>query len=179
MCGQTTVWAMFIFISSAAAFWPVRSAGPSSRSQWALPNLNRQLLIAGGTAGPQLMTWAYAKNTISKQMPESMAEKMSEWMSEGRHRRCQKTCHYMGSQSKWMSENRSDRMPEKVSDNMSKNGLGRRQWMSEQMSEDVSDRMPDRMWEDMSDRMPDEASEDMSDRPDAICQIECQKQCQI
>ena len=69
------------------------------------------------------------------------------------------------SREKGKKKDMTDRMPEDMPD---------------RMSEDLPDRMPDRMSEDIPDRMPDRMLEDLPDRmSEDICQIECQKTCQI
>ena len=95
-----------------------RTSTASSRSQWALPDLNRELQIPVGTAGPQPRApdrsghcrtstatsrsqWALpdlnrdfqiAVGTAGPQREEKMSDRMSEDMSEDMPEECQKEC---------------------------------------------------------------------------------------
>ena len=71
-----------------------RTSTASSRSQWALPDLNRELQIAVGTAGPQ------RPDRMPEDMPDGMSDRMPEDMSDR------------------MPEDMPDRMPEDMSDRM-------------------------------------------------------------
>ena len=106
-----------------------RTSTATSRSQWALPDLNRDFQIAVGTAGPQR----------PDRMPEDMPDRMPEDMPDRMPDR--------------MPEDMSDRMPEDLQDRMPKDMP---EDMPEHMPEDMPDRMPDRMPEDMSDRLPED-----------------------
>ena len=99
----------------------------TSRSQWALPDLNRDFQIAVGTAGPQprLPDRSGHCRTSTGRMSEKMSDRMSEDMP--------------------------DRMPERMSERMSEDMPDR---MSEGMPERMSEDMSDRISEDMPDRMP-------------------------
>jgi len=79
----------------------------SSRSQWALPDLNRDFQIAVGTAGPQsrLPDRSGHCRTSTGRMSEKMSDRMSEDMTEDMPRR--------------MPEDMPDRMPEDMSEDMS------------------------------------------------------------
>ena len=133
-----------------------RTSTASSRSQWALPDLNRELQIAVpdlnrdfqvavGTAGPQPRA-----PDRSGHCRTSTATSRSQWALPDLNRELQIPVGTAGPQ-------RPDRMPEDMPDRMPED-------MSDRMPEDMPDRMPedlpDRMPEDMPDRMP----EDMSDR---------------
>ena len=122
-----------------------RTSTATSRSQWALPDLNRDFQIPVGTAGPQRPD--RMPEDMPNRMPEDMSEDMPEHMPEDMPE------HMPEDMPDRMPEDMSDRMPEDLPDRMPKD-------MPEHMPEDMPDRMPDRMPEDMSDRMP----EDMSDR---------------
>ena len=118
-----------------------RTSTARSRSQWALPDLNRELQIAVGTAGPQ------RPDRMPEDMPDGMSDRMPEDMSD----------RMPEDMPDRMPEDMSDRMPENMPDRMPEDLPDR---MPEDMPEDMPDRMPDRMPEDMSDRMP----EDLLDR---------------
>ena len=106
-----------------------RTSTASSRSQWALPDLNRELQIPVGIAGPQ------RPEDMPDGMPDRMPEDMSDRMPEDMPDR--------------MPEDMSDRMPEDMPDRMPED-------LPDRMPEDMPEDMPDRMPEDMSDRMPED-----------------------
>ena len=106
-----------------------RTSTASSRSQWALPDLNRELQIPVGTAGPQ------RPDRMPEDMPDGMSDRMPEDMSDR------------------MPEDMPDRMPEDMSDRMPEDMPSR---MPEDLPDRMPEDMPDRMPEDMSDRMPED-----------------------
>ena len=105
-----------------------RTSTASCRSQWALPDLNRDFQVAVGTAGPQprLPDRSGHCRTSTGRMSEKMSDRMSEDMP--------------------------DRMPERMSERMSEDMPDR---MSEDMPARMPEDMPDKMPECMSDRMPE------------------------
>ena len=155
---------------------PVGTAGPqprapdlscqtstaSSRSQWALPDLNRELQISVGTAGPQPRL-----PDRSGHCRTSTATSRSQWALPDLNRDFQIAVGTAGPQREECPEKMSDRMSEDVPDRMPER-------MSERMSEDMPDRMsedmPERMSEDTSDRMPDKMPDRMpEDLPVTKC----------
>ena len=114
-----------------------RTSTATSRSQWALPDLNRELQIPVGTARPQ------RPDRMPEDMPDGMSDRMPEDMSD----------RMPEDMSDRMPEDMPDRMPEDVPDRMPEDMP---EDMPEHMPEDMPDRMPDRMPEDMSDRMPED-----------------------
>ena len=95
-----------------------RTSTATSRSQWALPDLNRDFQIAVGTAGPQREE--KMSDRMSEDMPDRMPERMSEDMPD----------LSSGILSGRMSEDMPERMSEDMSDRMSED-------MPERMSEDM------------------------------------------
>ena len=93
-----------------------RTSTASCRSQWALPDLNRDFQVAVGTAGPQ------REEKMSDRMSEDMPDKMSDRMPEDMPDR--------------MPEDLPDRMPEDMPEHMPED-------MPDRMPEDMSDRMPE------------------------------------
>ena len=141
----------------------------SSRSQWAQPDLHRELQIPVGTAGPQPRA-----PDRSGHCRTSTATSRSQWALPDLNRDFQIAVGTAGPQPRLpdrsghcrtstgrmsekmpdrMSEDMPDRMPERMSERMSED-------MPDRMSEDIPERMSDRMPEDMPDRMP----EDLPDR---------------
>ena len=118
-----------------------RTSTASSRSQWALPDLNRDFQIAVCTAGPQprLPDRSGHCRTSTGRMSEKMSDRISEDMPDRMPERM----------SERMSEDMPDRMSEDMPERMSED-------MSDRMSEDMPDRMPEKMSEDMPDRMPED-----------------------
>ena len=163
-----------------------RTSTASSRSQWALPDLNRELQIAValpdlnrdfqiavGTAGPQPRA-----PDPSGHSRTSTASSRSQWALPDLNRDFQIAVGTAGPQPRLpdrsghcrtstarMSEKMPDRMSEDMSERMSEDMPDR---MSEDMPERMSEDMPDRMSEDMPDKMPwdmpDRMPEDMPDR---------------
>ena len=154
-----------------------RTPTASSRSQWALPDLNRELQIPVGTAGPQPRLPGRSGHCRT-----STATSRSQWALPDLNRDFQIAVGTAGPQPRlpdrsghcrtstgrmWekvsdrMSEDMPDRMPERMSERMSEDMPDR---MSEDMPERMSEDMSDRMSEDMPDRMPEKMSEDMPDR---------------
>ena len=90
-----------------------RTSTATSRSQWALPGLNRDFQIAVGTAGPQREE--KMSDRMSEDMPDRMPERMSERMSEDMPDRMSEDMPERMSEdmSDRMSEDMPDRMPEK------------------------------------------------------------------
>ena len=128
-----------------------RTSTATSRSQWALPDLNRELQIPVGTAGPQPRAPDPTIGTAGPQRPDRMLEDMPDGMSD----------RMPEDMPDRMPEDMPDRMPEDMSDRMPED-------MPDRMPEDLPDRMPEdmpeHMPENMPDRMPDRMPEDMSDR---------------
>ena len=126
----------------------------SSRSQWALPNLNRQLQIPVGTAGPQ------RPDRMPEDMPDGMSDRMPKDMSD----------RMPEDMPDRMPEDMSDRMPEDMPDRMPEDLPDRMpEDMPDRMPEDMPDRMLDRMPEDLPDRMPEDMPEHMpEDMPDRM-----------
>ena len=118
-----------------------RTSTASSRSQWALLDLNRDFQVAVGTAGPQ------RPDRMPEDMPDGMSDTMPEDMSD----------RMPEDMPDRMPEDMSDRMPEDMPDRMPEDLPDRMpEDMPEHMPEDMRDRMPDRMPEDKSDRMPED-----------------------
>jgi len=121
----------------------------STASQWALPDLNRELQIPVGTAGPQRQDRMpedmpdRMPEDISDRMPEDLPDRMPEDMPEDMPE------HMPEDMPEHMPENMSDRMPEDMSDRMPED-------LPDRMPEDMPEDMPDRMPENMSDRMPED-----------------------
>ena len=105
-----------------------RTSTATSRSQWALPDLNSDFQIAVGTAGPQprLPNRSGHCRTSTGRMSEKMSDRMSEDMPDR------------------MPERMSEDMPDRMSEDMPER-------MSEDMPDRMSEDMPDRMSEDMLD----------------------------
>ena len=95
-----------------------RTSTATSRSQWALPDLNRDFQIAVGTAGPQ------RPDRMPEDMPERMPEDMSDRMPEDMPDR--------------MPEDMPDSMPEDLPDRMPED-------MPEHMPEDTTKAYPNRV----------------------------------
>ena len=161
-CLFPTWWGLLDFnIALRASFTFFFSSSPprllaTSWSQWALLDLNCQLPISVGTAGPQpgLLQSSGHRWTSTR-------TSRAQWalLDLKRQIDCQNICQ-IGCQ-KYMP----DRMPDRMSDRM-------------------PDRMSDRMPEFMSDGMPDRMPERMPKKKcqiewQNICQIECQIECQI
>ena len=153
-----------------------RTSTASSRSQWALPGLNRELQIAVGTAGPQprlpgrsghcrtstatsRLQWALPDLNRDFQIAVGTAGPQREECQKRCQIECQKICQIECQKEcqKRMSEDMPDRMSEDMPERMSED-------MSDRMSEDMPDRMPGKMSEDMPDRMSERMSEDMPER---------------
>ena len=170
-----------LFSSSSSASSPAASSS-QSRSQWAQPDLHRELQIPVGTAGPQPRV-----ADRSGHCRTSTATSRSQWALPDLNRDCQIAVGTAGPQprlpdrsghcrtstgrmsekmSDRMSEDMPDRMPHGMSDRMPEN-------MSDRMPQDMPDRMPEDMWdrmpEDLPDRMPEDMPEDMSEHmPDRM-----------
>ena len=95
-----------------------RTSTATSRSQWALPDLNRDFQIAVGTAGTQ------RPDRMPEDMPERMPEDMSDRMPEDMPDR--------------MPEDMPDSMPEDLPDRMPED-------MPEHMPEDTTKAYPNRV----------------------------------
>ena len=106
-----------------------RTSTATSRSQWALPGLNRELQIPVGTAGPQ------RPDRMPEDMPDGMSDRMPEDMSDR------------------MPEDMPDRMPKDMSDRMPEDMSDR---MPEDLPDRMPEDMPEHMPEDMPDRMPED-----------------------
>ena len=100
-----------------------RTSTASCRSQWALPDLNRDFQVAVGTAGPQ----PRAPDPSELQIPVGTAGPQPRLPDRSGHCRTS-----------------TGRMSEKMSDRMSED-------MPEDMPRRMPEDMPDRMPEDMSD----------------------------
>ena len=111
---------------------------PSGHSQWALPDLNRELQIAVGTAGPQ------------PQLPT--ASSRSQWALPDLNRDFQIAVGTAGPQP---------RLPDRSGHCRTSTGRMSEK-MSDRMSEDMPERLPERMSERMSEDMPDRMSEDIA-----------------
>ena len=166
-----------------------RTSTATSRSQWALPDFNRELQIPGCTAGPQ----ARAPDP-SGHCRTSTASSRSQWALPDLNRDFQIAVGTAGPQP---------RLPDRSGHCRTSTATSRSQWalpdlnrdfqiavgttgpqprlpdrsghcrtstgrmsekMSDRMSEDMPDRMPERMSERMSEDMPDRMSEDMPER---------------
>ena len=136
------------------------------RSEWARLDLNRQVLSAVGTAGPQPGTfraqWAMLDPNLR---PSELSG--HRWTSTWDLPSSVGTAGLQRPDR--MPEDMPDRTPDKMSDRMPEDMpecLPDR--MSEDMPEHIAEDMPGRMPEDMPDRMPedrpDKMPEDMSDR---------------
>ena len=147
--GQISVGAARLQLQGPGFSRRCRTSTASSKSQWALPGLNRELQISldiaglnrerqisAGIAGPQLGGPDVSGTArpqprgpdFSGHCRTPTARARSQWQWALRDLNCE--CD--------MSDRMSDRMPDR---------------MSERMTELISDRMPDRMSEYMSDRM--------------------------
>eukprot|EP00435_Cladocopium_sp_Y103_P062580 s635_g24.t1 len=110
--------------ASSRSQWALPDLNREFRSQWALPDLNREFQIAVGTAGPQprapdprpVTAWSWRSGSRVTREPDLNREPQIPVGTAG--------------------PETPDRMPER-------------------MSKDMPDRMPERMSEDMRDRMPD------------------------
>ena len=159
-----------------------RTSTASCRSQWALPDLNRDFQVAVGTAGPQprlpgcsghcrtstassRSQWALPDLNHDFQIAVGTAGPQPRLPDRSGH--CRTSTGRMSEKmSDRMSEDMPDRMPERMSERMSEDMPDR---MSEDMPERMSEDMSDRMSEDMPDRMPEKMSERMSeDMPDKM-----------
>ena len=145
----------FFFFSSGQR----RTSTESFRSQWAAPDLNRELQIAVGSAGPQRQLAAADRSgqrrTVGSARPQQ--GDAAKWATPDLN--CQKESQ------KEMSGRAPDRMPERMTEDM-----------PDRMSEDAPERMPEdvqkrksemcqkRMPEDMPERMSQTMSKDMPER---------------
>ena len=154
-----------------------RTSTASSRSQWALPDLHRELQIPVGSAGPQPRVadrsghcrtstatsrsqWALPPRAPdpSGHCRTSTASCRSQWALPDLNRDFQIAVGTAGPQrEEKMSDRMSEDMPERMSERVSED-------MSDRMPEDMPDRMPEKMSEDMPDKMSDRMPEDMPDR---------------
>ena len=101
-----------------------RTSTASSRSQCALPDLNRELQIPVGTARPQ------RPDRMPEDMPDGMSDRMPEDMSD----------RMPEDMPDRMPEDLPDRMPEDMPEHMPEDMPDR---MPDRMPEDMSDRMPE------------------------------------
>ena len=160
-----------LLLSASVSSSSISSASSSSqsRSQWAQPDLHRELRIPVGAAGPQPRA-----PDPSGHCRTSTATSRSQWALPDLNRDFQVAVGTAGPQPRLpdrsghcrtsmgrMWEKMSDRMSEDMPEHMPED-------MPDRMPEDMSDRMPedmpDRMPEDLPDRIPNRMSEDMSDR---------------
>ena len=135
-----------------------RTATASSRSQWALPDLNRDFQVAVGTAGPQPRLPG-----CSGHCRTSTATSRSQWALPDLNRELQIPVGTAGPERPdRMPEDMPDRMPEDMSDRMPEDMPDRMpEDLPDNMPEDMPDRMPDGMPEDMPEHMPEDMPEDM------------------